>query len=81
MGFCDPAPDEEKHLRVRFLWHSRAYTATLRDKVIPRLQLSFKKKIAASLISTRRKVMLVCSYCCAGRRAATPTRAACDGRA
>ena len=33
MGFCDPAPDEEKHLRVRFLWHGRPYVATLADKV------------------------------------------------
>lgn len=33
MGFCDPAPDEDKHLRVRFLWHGRPYTATLADKV------------------------------------------------
>lgn len=33
MGFCDPAPDEEKHLRVRFLWHGRPHVATLADKV------------------------------------------------
>ncbi|KAK9907695.1 hypothetical protein WJX75_008271 [Coccomyxa subellipsoidea] len=32
MGFCDPAPDEDKHLRVRFLWHGRPYIATLADK-------------------------------------------------
>ncbi|EIE26180.1 DnaJ-domain-containing protein, partial [Coccomyxa subellipsoidea C-169] len=31
MGFCDPAPDEDKHLRVRFLWHGRPYIATLAD--------------------------------------------------
>ena len=34
MGFCDPAPDEEKHLRVRFLWHTRPYTASIADKVL-----------------------------------------------
>lgn len=34
MGFCDPAPDEDKHLRVRFLWHGRPYIATLADKVL-----------------------------------------------
>ncbi len=33
MAFCDPAPEEEKHLRVRFLWHHRPYVATLTDKV------------------------------------------------
>ncbi|BDA50839.1 DnaJ homolog subfamily C member 11 [Coccomyxa sp. Obi] len=32
MGFCDPVPDEEKHLRMRFLWHGRPYVATLGDK-------------------------------------------------
>ena len=34
MGFCDPAPDEDKHLRVRFLWHGRPYITTLADKVL-----------------------------------------------
>jgi hypothetical protein len=33
MGFCDPALDEAKHLRVRFFWHRRPYVATLSDKV------------------------------------------------
>lgn len=34
MGFCDPAPDEAKHLRLRLLWHGRPYTASIADKVL-----------------------------------------------
>ena len=33
MGFGNCAPEEDKHLRVQFLWHGRPHAATLADQV------------------------------------------------
>ena len=33
MGFGNCAHEEDKHLRVQFLWHQRPHVATLSDQV------------------------------------------------
>ena len=33
MGFGNCAREEDKHLRVQFLWHGRPHVATLADQV------------------------------------------------
>lgn len=34
MGFGDCAHEEDKHLRVLFLWHGRPHAATIADQVL-----------------------------------------------
>lgn len=50
MGFCDPAPDEAKHLRLHLLWHGRPYTASIADKVLD----------ACKLMRAPKRVLLQC---------------------
>lgn len=38
LGFCDPAPGEDKALRVRYLWRRTPYAATIADQVAPRIE-------------------------------------------
>ena len=45
LGFCDPAPDEAKALRVRYLWRRSPYAATIADKVPPTCEASIQQRL------------------------------------
>ncbi len=46
MGFGNCAREEDKHLRVQFLWHGRPHVATLADQVCsPSLQIVKSRRV------------------------------------
>ena len=67
MGFCDPAPDEAKHLRLHLLWHGRPYTASIADKV--RYAINSKRTLCSfcacrMLLTSVIHKLNNCKFCC-----------------
>ena len=65
MSFGDCAHDEDKHLRVLFLWHGRPHAATLADQVLsPTYVLQNPARVASRevvLLHAERTVSFGCA--------------------